>query len=104
MAHELNISQAAYTKIEKNETKLTVDRLFQIAKILETPASELIGAETNTVYNQNNSYNAIDYQQQVVNLYQENKETTPDFIHSLKQEIQHVMEENLKLFDILGKK
>ena len=34
MAHELNTSSAAYRKIELNQTKLTVERLFQIAKIL----------------------------------------------------------------------
>jgi len=31
----LDISQVAYSKIEKNETKLTVERLFKIAEILE---------------------------------------------------------------------
>jgi len=35
MAHMLDISQVAYSKIEKNETKLTVERLFKIAEILE---------------------------------------------------------------------
>ena len=37
-------------------------------------------------------------------LNHENKETAPDFIHSLKQEIRHLEEENIKLFDLLGKK
>ncbi len=32
MAHLLDISQVAYSKIEKNETKLTVERLFKIAE------------------------------------------------------------------------
>uniref|UniRef100_UPI00404888C5 helix-turn-helix domain-containing protein n=1 Tax=Flavobacterium sp. TaxID=239 RepID=UPI00404888C5 len=36
MAHMLDISQVAYSKIEKQETKLSVERLFKIAEILET--------------------------------------------------------------------
>lgn len=35
MGHMLNISQVAYSKIEKGETKLSVDRLYKIAEILE---------------------------------------------------------------------
>ena len=33
MAHELNMSQVAYSKIEKSETKLSVERLYRIAEI-----------------------------------------------------------------------
>lgn len=35
MAFMLNISQAAYSKIERDETELTVQRVFDIAEILE---------------------------------------------------------------------
>ena len=35
MGYRLNISQVAYSKIEKGETKLSVDRLYKIAEILE---------------------------------------------------------------------
>jgi len=37
MAIELNLSTSAYRKIETGETKLTLERLIQISKILETP-------------------------------------------------------------------
>lgn len=46
MAYNLGISQTAYTKIEKNETKLTVDRLFKIAEILEVKVEDLLNTET----------------------------------------------------------
>jgi len=42
MAHILNISQVAYAKIERQETKLTVERLFEIANILEVKTEDLI--------------------------------------------------------------
>jgi len=35
MAFALGISQAAYSKIERNETELTINRLYEIAEILE---------------------------------------------------------------------
>lgn len=35
MAFMLNISQAAYSKIERDETELTVKRIFEIGEILE---------------------------------------------------------------------
>ncbi|WP_345952979.1 helix-turn-helix transcriptional regulator [Mucilaginibacter sp. PAMB04168] len=35
MAFMLDISQASYSKIERNETKLTLPRIYEIAEILE---------------------------------------------------------------------
>ena len=32
IAQELEISQVAYTKLERNETKLTVERLYKISE------------------------------------------------------------------------
>ena len=45
LAAKLNISQNAYSKIELGYTKITVERLFQIAAILEFEVSELIDTE-----------------------------------------------------------
>ncbi|WP_121248262.1 helix-turn-helix domain-containing protein [Mucilaginibacter phyllosphaerae] len=42
LAAKLNISQNAYSKIELGYTKITVERLFQIAEILETELMDLI--------------------------------------------------------------
>jgi transcriptional regulator with XRE-family HTH domain len=42
LAYKLNISQNAYSKIELGYTKITVERLFQIAEVLETNAAELL--------------------------------------------------------------
>ncbi|MBZ9627135.1 helix-turn-helix domain-containing protein [Psychroflexus sp. CAK1W] len=39
----LDISQAAYSKIERNQTKLSVERLFKIAEILEVELEDLLG-------------------------------------------------------------
>ncbi len=45
LALKLNISQNAYSKIELGYTKITVERLFQIADILEFDIAELIDPE-----------------------------------------------------------
>ncbi|MCQ6960542.1 helix-turn-helix domain-containing protein [Mucilaginibacter aquariorum] len=45
LAAKLNISQNAYSKIELGYTKITVERLFQIADILETEIVELLNVE-----------------------------------------------------------
>lgn len=45
LAVKLNISQNAYSKIELGYTKITIERLFQIADILEFDIAELINPE-----------------------------------------------------------
>ena len=45
LAAKLHISQNAYSKIELGYTKITVERLFQIADILESELMELINTD-----------------------------------------------------------
>jgi transcriptional regulator with XRE-family HTH domain len=49
LAFKLNISQNAYSKIELGYTKLTLERLFQIAEVLEFKPCELIDPEQDDV-------------------------------------------------------
>jgi len=42
MAISLTVSQNAYSKLERGRTKLTWDRLAEIANILETSMEELL--------------------------------------------------------------
>ena len=53
MAHDLHITPAAYRKIETGETKLTVERLFKIAEILDIKVSDLLNEEKSTIYYKN---------------------------------------------------
>ncbi|WP_161595808.1 helix-turn-helix domain-containing protein [Flavobacterium pectinovorum] len=64
IAYQLNIGQVAYSKIEKGETKLTLERLIRIAEILETSVGTLLGIDTKTA-------NQLELQQ---SLHQTNKE------------------------------
>jgi transcriptional regulator with XRE-family HTH domain len=74
MAFELGISQPAYTKLLQNKTKLTVERMYKIAEILEVSVAELQDLEIKSQLNQTNKDNATGYLQQIENYYQENKE------------------------------
>jgi len=45
LAAKLEISQNAYSKIELGYTKITVERLFQIAEVLGFPVTDLLDVE-----------------------------------------------------------
>lgn len=49
LAMKLNISQNAYSKIELGYTKITLERLYQIAQVLEVDLVELIKADDTEV-------------------------------------------------------
>jgi len=101
MAHELNITPSAYSKIETGKTKLSMSRLFDIAEIFKEPVSNFLGTEGN-VFNQTNTENAsgssqVQYQQKIENFYQENKEVYEKLIASKDEQIEF-------LKGLLGKK
>ncbi|WP_434980943.1 helix-turn-helix domain-containing protein [Daejeonia sp. YH14] len=92
MADELDITPAAYRKIETGETKLSVERLFRIANILETPINELLDlGENKYIQNNYNSDNVIS--QKIENFYQENKEITEQLIKAKDQLIEALQTE-----------
>lgn len=96
MAFDLGISQVAYSKLEKNETKLNVDRLYKIAEILDTKVSDLLNEENKTIYNQELRDNAIGHQQ-IENLHQENKEVYEKLLQS-KDDYINLLKEQLDFF------
>ena len=74
MAHMLDISQAAYSKMVNNITKLSVERLYKIAEILDTPVGDILDIQSKNQFNQTNKDNSTGYLQKEYILYQENKE------------------------------
>lgn len=73
IAHELNLSQSSYGRLEKNDKSLNVFYLIKIAEILEVSISYLFNEQASKIINQTNNQNPNAYN--VENLYQENKET-----------------------------
>ena len=105
MADKLEISTSAYRKIENSETKLTVERLFQIAEILQTPVDKILGSKLSNVFYQNNydggtfngNYDIETY------YHQENRETTQKLIQTMELEIAHLREEVVFLREMAKK-
>ena len=72
MADRLELSQNAYCKIENGTTKLTTDRLEEIAGILDVPVETILSSEKQ-IFNLEN--NTIDkFYGYIENLQEENKE------------------------------
>ena len=51
IANKLGISQTAYSKIENNQTQLTIERLKEIAQILEVSEIDLINGSPINQFN-----------------------------------------------------
>lgn len=92
MAFDLGISQVAYSKIEKNETKLTLERLYKIAEILDSKISDILGLETHKVYQQEFKDNSQNYQE-IQHLHQENKEVYERLIQAKDEQIELLKEQ-----------
>ena len=90
MANELFITTAAYRKIETGETKLSMERLFKIAEILQESVYSLIETTEGNVINQTNNENSIgnQYIKKIENFYQENKEVYDKLLKSKDEQIE----------------
>lgn len=86
MAINLGVSQGAYTKIENKETKLTVERLYAIAEVLNTDVAELLGLEIKKIYRQEFKDHATNYQE-IQHLYQKNEEAYQEIIKAKDEQI-----------------
>ncbi len=96
MADELNITSSAYRKIETGDTKLTLDRLFKISEILDSPFTDFLDIDKD-ILNQHNHDNETVYQQKIENFYQENKEIYEQLIHAKNEQIE-LLKEQLKTY------
>ena len=80
IANEMSITQSTYGRLEKSDKRLSVDRLIEIAKILDVSISVLFGEKASNVIHENNGDNAQAY---IGTFVQQDKE----YIDSLKEEI-----------------
>ena len=86
MAHQLSVNQSTYAKMENSSTKITIDKLFSVAKLLETDVSEILDLKNQTIYNVYDNQQAVGHQQ-VENLYQENKEVYQELLKAKDEQI-----------------
>ena len=85
IATELGITQPSYARLEKEDARISITRLCNIAKILKTTVSELVNEKTGKVTNQQNSENPRAYVDKIIN-------ADKNHIKSLKEEISFLKE------------
>lgn len=86
MAQELDISQATYARVENQDVKLTVNRLFKIAEVLGTDVVDFFGSSELTIQHQENHHGAYG-NGYVQNLHILNKEVYEKLIENLESQI-----------------
>jgi len=85
MAFELGISPSAYNKLERMESKLSLERFMQIKQILDKDYSDFFDIKSDKIFHQNiteQSYGNIEH------FYQDNKEIYEKLIEAKDQQIQ----------------
>lgn len=87
ISEKLNLSIPAYSKIERGVTKLTLERLFQLAQILDTSVYDLLDLKGENIYHQILNDNSVGHQE-IKNMYQENRDLTDKLIEGYKSEIE----------------
>mgnify|MGYP000987349740 CR=1 FL=1 len=88
VAGKLGMTQSAYSKIETEETDITVKRLERIADLLGMLPEELIGFNESMVFNLSNNKKASGL---VINQMSSNeRKVYEDHISTLKNEITHL--------------
>lgn len=84
MANVLNISQASYGRLENEDTKITVERLYKIAEILESDIVDFFDSDKITIQTQTNYKGAFGL---VQNLKIENEEIYKQLLKSKDEQI-----------------
>lgn len=98
MADELGVTVSGYRKIETGNTKLTVERLFKIASILDIPLTELLNLDKDVLYQHNHDNESV-FQQKIEHFYQENKDKT----EKIEQLYESLLKEKEKVIIALQK-
>jgi transcriptional regulator with XRE-family HTH domain len=103
MAEQLKISQEGYSKIEANRTKVSLERVEQIAKILKVDFLDLLSFDEKVVFN-----NVFHHQQDNNIVVGQQTDTTKDLyerlLQELKLQIQHLQAEITFLRELLQDK
>jgi transcriptional regulator with XRE-family HTH domain len=76
LAKILNISQAAYSKIENGSTQLSLEHLLKISELYKIGANDLLGLNDKWNINEINNSNGVASQHVVINIYNEERLTS----------------------------
>lgn len=94
LADKLNISQNAYSKIENGTSKLSTDRLEEVAKILDVPVESFYTGEKQ-VFNLDNNHIEIEkFYGYIEHIQEENKEILQKTMQIMEQQSKFMQQQN----------
>lgn len=99
VADYLGISQAAYSKIESNQTNLSSSRISSLANLFDVPEHEFFHQGDNLIFNNNTIIYAY-----ISNFVESQKSTYEGVIEILKEQLRVANEETANLYELLKKK
>jgi transcriptional regulator with XRE-family HTH domain len=88
LASALGITQPSYARLEKDDMRLNIPRLIQIAKFLKVSVTELVNEQPNRIIN--NTQNTYGYVE-IMNADKEHIESLKEEIETLKNIISGLM-------------
>ena len=94
IAAELGITQSSYARLEKDDDRIGINRLIQIASILKTSVAELMNEKSQKASSQNNNETANAY----------NADTINTIVNADKEHINTLKDEILFLRNLLNQK
>ena len=113
VAKKLGITQNAYSRVENNQTKITADRLHQLAQILSVPVTELVSNDELVIHCGNfpaNGHPPILRQEHFKELLENTSQLHKEFISItnerisvLQSEIQDLHEETHRMIGLIEK-
>ncbi len=73
IASQLNISQAAYSKIESGATQLSIENLAKLSEVYKLTPNDILGWNDKTIINNNCNGVAAASNHVVINIYNEER-------------------------------
>jgi transcriptional regulator with XRE-family HTH domain len=104
MAQSLNISLNGYGRLERDEVEITVNRLEEIAKILEMDLLQVLGFDENRIFNISYSHNHNHNQNNHALAIIQNDEGFKMLITHLQEENKDLRSQINRLLNLLEKK
>ena len=98
MAQQMSMTASAYSKLERDETEMTLNRLVEIAKILGVDTQTILNFDEKQIFNFHNSH------QNTVGNREAHVHYNDKVIEVLEKDNAHLRNENTRLIDIIANK
>lgn len=104
MADKLNLNLRSYQNLENGSTKLDLERLEQIAGVLETPLEELLRQDGVFIHQEVKEASGSGFGTGNIYNYGVEKEVFEKLLAAKDEEIKYLKEKVDQLLELLGKK